>query len=97
MAATATPVTANNAQSQRWIQYYNPEVVRLFGKVNEAPVVVEGVHILGLLDTGSTISAITDAFCHQYGLKVHPLGNLVKIEGTGGFEVPYIGYVEVNL
>ena len=42
-------------------------------------------------------SAITDAFCHQYGLYIHPLGNLVKIEGTGEFEVPYIGYAEVNI
>ena len=72
-------------------------MAKLFGKAIEVPVVVEGVHILGLLDTGATASAITDAFCHQYGLKVHPLGNLVKIEGTGGFEVPYTNNVEINL
>ena len=30
-------------------------------------------------------------------LKVHPLGRLLALEGTGGSTIPYLGYVEVNL
>ena len=30
-------------------------------------------------------------------LKVHHLGRLLELEGTGGSAIPYLGYVEVNL
>ena len=54
------PVTTNNTQSQRRVEYYNPDpVARLFAKANEAPVVVEGVHILQLLDHRS------NCLCHH--------------------------------
>ena len=30
-------------------------------------------------------------------LKVHPLGRLLDLEGTGGSTIQYLGYIEVNL
>ena len=30
------------------------------------------------------------------GLKIHSLERIVKIEGTGGGKVPYMGYVKVH-
>ena len=30
-------------------------------------------------------------------LKVHPLGRLLELEGTGGSAIPLLGYTEVNL
>ena len=30
-------------------------------------------------------------------MKVHPLGRLLELEGTGGSAIPYLGCVEVNL
>ena len=77
-------------------QYHNPDpLVRLIGPPNEAPVVVEGIPITSLVDSGANMSAITRSFAKELKLKVHKLNKLLDIEGTGGAEVPYHGYVEL--
>ena len=79
-------------------QYHNPDpLVRLIGPPNEAPVVVEGLPITGLIDSGANMSAITRSFAKELQLKVHKLNKLLDIEGRGGAEVPYHGYVELRL
>ena len=85
-------------------QYHNPDALaRLIGDVNITDVKIEGVDTKGLVDTGAQISAITQSFAETLKLRVHPLSRLMgpnfklEIEGSGGCDVPYQGYVEVNL
>ena len=50
-----------------------------------------------LIDSGAQISTITDHFARELRLEVRDVGTLLNLEGTGGGEVPYSGYVEANL
>ena len=52
---------------------------------------------LALIDSGAQISTITIEFSKQLGLKIHQLDRILKFETTGGGDIPYTGYVEVNL
>ena len=36
-----------------------------------------------LLDTGSQITHVSEAFCQGKGLQINPLNHFVEIEGTG--------------
>ena len=76
-------------------------LVCLLGGASETRVVVEGVEMTALVDTWSQISAHTDGFCKERGLKILPLRNLIKgvlhLEGKGGITIPYNRYLEANL
>ena len=50
-----------------------------------------------LIDSGAQVSTITDHFARELRLEVRDVGTLLNLEGTGGGEVPYSGYVEANL
>ena len=52
---------------------------------------------LALVDSGAWLSTITIEFVKQLGLKIHQLDKILKIEATGGGDIPYMGYIEVNL
>ena len=80
------------------LQYYNPDpVARLFGRANEAPIEINGVPTTSLIDTGTTVTIINADFCEEHGLEIHSLDRLVAIAGTGGFNVPYLGYTVATL
>ena len=53
--------------------------------------------VTALIDSGALVSSINPGFCKLLTLKVHPLGWLLELEGTGGSGIPYLGYIEVNL
>ena len=36
-------------------------------------------------------------FCVANGIEINPLAKLVKIEGTGGDSIEYLGYAEASL
>ena len=58
---------------------HSPEpLMHLLGCANETGVVIEGVEMTALVDTGSQISALTKGFCKERGLKILPLRNLIK-------------------
>ena len=79
-------------------EYHNPDpLVRLIGEANEAPAIVEGVPITSLVDSGACMSAIVKSFAEELQLEIKPLKTILDIEGTGGGEVPYHGYVECHL
>ena len=79
-------------------QYYNPDpVARLFGRANEAPVEINGISTISLIDTGATVTILSADFCHEHGLEIYSLDGLVAIAGTGGFNVPYLGYTVATL
>ena len=56
---------------------------RLIGRANEEKVIVNGKTVTALLDTGSQVTHISLDYCHAMGIPIHPINQLVKIEGAG--------------
>ena len=50
-----------------------------------------------LLDSGAQPSGISLKLARELGLKIYQLDTLLDIEGFGGNDVPYLGYVEAHL
>ena len=77
--------------------FHNPDpLFRLVGEVNETTVIVEGQEARALIDSGSQISVISLAWV-KLNLKPQQLWSILQTEGSGGSEVPYLGYVETHL
>ena len=70
---------------------------QLVGEANESMVIVEGQEARALLHSGSQLSAISLKWVKKLKLKPQQLQSILQIEGSGGLEVPYLGYVEVHL
>ena len=63
----------------------NPDPwARLIGRANEEKIIVNGKSVTALLDTGSQVSHISQDYCQAMGIPIHPITQLVHIEGTGG-------------
>ena len=59
-------------------KYHNLDpLAGLLGHANEAAVVVEGLEMMPLVDTGSQISALTERSCTEIRLRILPLGHLL--------------------
>ena len=79
-------------------QYHNQDpIAHLVSKVKEACILIDDVECLVLIDSGTQISTIRIEFVKQLGLKIHQLDRILKFETTGGGDIPYMGYVEVDL
>ena len=48
---------------------------------------------LALVDSGAQLSTINIEFVKQLGLEIHQLDRILKIEATGGGDIPYMIYV----
>ena len=70
---------------------------RLIGRANEEQIIKNGHPVTALLDTGSQVTYISEAFCQANDIQVTPLDQLVEIEGTGGDNIKYLGYIEATL
>ena len=57
---------------------------RLIGRANEEKIMVNGKSVTALLDTGSQVTHISHDYCQAMGIPIHPITQLVHIEGTGG-------------
>ena len=57
---------------------------RLIGRTNEEQIVINGYPVTALLDTGSQVTHISEAFCKANEIQINPLDQLVEIEGIGG-------------
>ena len=73
---------------------------KLVGNSNEAVVMIGDVECLSLIDTGSMVTNVSDSFyrshlAHKYDL--HQLDQLLRIEGSGGQLLNYLGYIEVPI
>ena len=78
--------------------YHNRDpLFRLVGEANESIVIVEGQEVRALLDSGSQLSAILLEWLKKLKLKPQQLCSILQIEGPGGLEVSYLGYVEAHL
>jgi hypothetical protein len=71
----------------------------LIGKPNEAKVIVNGLTVNALLDSGSCVSTITEGFLREHlsSVEIKPLEHFVHIECADGESLPYRGYIEVFL
>ena len=79
-------------------KYLNPDpLARLIGEANEATVKLENQKFKALIDSGSMVSQITLSLAKWLQLKIHQLKTLIPMEGAGGVEVHYIGYIEACL
>ena len=58
---------------------------------------MEGQETRALLDSGSQLSAILWTWVERLKLEPKQLQSILQIEGSGGLEVPYLGYVETHL
>ena len=67
----------------------------LIGTSNEANVHVNGVSTVALLDTGSSVSTISQSFyeTHLKEIPLQPITDLVSIECADGRPLPYHGFV----
>ena len=78
--------------------YLNPDpLVRLIGQANETQVKIEGQNFTALIDSGAQISQLTKSLVKALGLKMKHLKELLPLDGAGGIDVPYLGYVEARL
>ena len=69
----------------------------LVGKSTDVSITIEGQVCQALLDSGSMVSTISEEFCQILKLSLHPLDDLINVEGAGGHIVHYLGYVEAKI
>ena len=71
----------------------------LIGPRCTAAVSIEGVQCESIFDSGSQVTTISETFHASYmsSLPIKPIQCLLEIEGAGGQNVPYLGYVEANI
>ena len=67
------------------------------GRANEREIEIDGKISKVLTDSGAMISMMSKGYCDEHGYEIQPLDQLVPIEGSGGADVPYLGYVEVRV
>ena len=72
-------------------------IFRLIGEANETEVTLNQSRLKALVNSGSQISTMTETLAKLMGLKVKSLKNILEIEGTGGIQVKYKGYIEAVL
>ena len=80
------------------LEYYNPNPwARILGWANETEIEIDGIISKALIDSGAMISMMSKGHCEEQGYEIQPLHCVVPIEGSGGADVPYLGYVEVRM
>ena len=80
------------------MEYYNPNPwARILGRANKTDVEIDGITSKALIDSGAMILMMSREYCDEHGYEIQPLEHLVPIEGSGGANVPYLGYVEVRM
>ena len=58
---------------------------------------VEGQKARALIDSGSQLPSISLAWVKKLKLNLQQLHSMLQIEGSGGLEVPCLGYMETHL
>ena len=74
-------VSKNNTSSK----FLNPEIwARLIERANKEKIQVKGNTVTALFDTGSQVTHVSLDYCQAMGIPIHPIEQLVNIEGAGG-------------
>lgn len=69
----------------------------LCGPINIAEMKINNITCKALVDTGSSVSTISESLYTSLDVPLHPLNNILKVEAATGHILPYKGYVECNL
>lgn len=71
----------------------------LVGPRTVAVVNIEAIQCKAIIDSGSQVTTISKSFHDTYlsSLPVLPLRDILEVEGAGGQNVPYLGYVEISI
>lgn len=71
----------------------------LVGSSNEVDIFIEDIPVKALLDTGATVSIVSETFYRQHlsHVVMEPLEDILDIESATGDNLPYHGYIEVVL
>ena len=67
------------------------------GRANDAEIEIDGKISKALIDSGAEILMMSKGYCDEHRYEIQPLDWLVPIEGSGGADVAYLGYVEVRM
>ena len=79
-------------------EYYNPNPwARILGRANETEIEIDRKINKVLIDSGAMILMMSMGYFDENGYEIQPLDKLVPIEGSGGADVPYLGYAEVRM
>ena len=77
-----------------------PEIVdRVIGTSPSVDVVMDGVVVPCLLDTGSMVTMITESFFKE-NVKFAELkqsSSWLTLRAVNGLEIPYVGYIEFDM
>ena len=71
--------------------------MRLIGPTNETKIILQGVQMKALINTGANMSCVNKWPVETLQLPVQSLQTILNMEGTGGVRVPYYGIVECQL
>ena len=71
----------------------------LVGHSDEVDICIEGIQTAALLDTGASISTVSEAFHREKlsQLPVQPLQDVLNIECADGESLPYSGYIAADI
>ncbi|KAK7921783.1 hypothetical protein WMY93_008685 [Mugilogobius chulae] len=71
----------------------------LVGSRCTAEIEVAGLNCHCLLDTGSQVTTVPVSFFNRHlnDQPIHPLHDLLQIEGAAGQSVPYLGYIDLTV
>jgi transposase InsO family protein len=69
------------------------------GKSTETDIWLNGHGCRALLDTGATVSTVSEDFykSHLQDAQLHPLKDFINIECAAGESLPYLGYIEADV
>ena len=80
------------------LHFHNPNPwVKILGRANKSEIEIDGIKSKALIDSGAMISMMSKEYCDTHGYEIQPLDQLVPIEGSGGADIPYLGYIEVKM
>lgn len=71
----------------------------LVGNKSTANVKVNGIECNSLLDTGSQVTTVSQSFyeSHLSDHTIHPVSDILEVEGANGQAVPYLGYIQLSM
>ena len=79
-------------------EYYNPNPwARILGRANKTDVEMDGIISKALIDSGAMTLMMHRGYCDEHVYEIQPLDHMVLIEGSGGADMTYLGYVEVRM
>lgn len=67
--------------------------------MNVSTCSIDSTPCLALVDTGSQVTTISENFHKEYlsNSPIQQLDDILKIEGAGGQDVPFLGFIEVDI